>query len=100
MATFYDDEQSESPAHEAQETPEQEAQEHSEETNNGDEKTALIPSSLAPEMEVGDTVTLKIVAVHDGEYQVVRQGEEKEEPRESSLEGAMQANRTASFLED
>lgn len=51
-----------------------------------DSQTALLPKSLCPGMKVGDTVTLKIEEIHDGDYAVSYPGEhddEAEEERES-----------------
>lgn len=72
----------------------------------GEEKTALIPSSLCPGMEVGDEVVLKITAIHDGEYEVAYAPEPGEGKRERygqkpSMESAMKHNRSmSSFMED
>lgn len=98
MATdYYDDTPDES-------TPEEGNQ--STEREEGEDKTALIPSSLCPGMEVGDEVVLKIEAIHDGEYEVSyapEPGKRKRERRgqEPSMEKAMEHNRSmSSFMED
>lgn len=46
----------------------------------GGDATALISKSLCPNMKVGDEVVLKIVAEHDGEFEVAYAPEEKDEP--------------------
>ena len=67
-----------------------------EERDPGDTKTALIPESLCPGMSVGDEVTLKIVAVHEGEYEVVykRKDEDEDGSEKSgpSMSRAMRGN--------
>lgn len=64
------------------------------------EKTALIPSSLCPGMDIGDEVVLKIVGVHEEEYEVAyspkkdkEEGEGKEEP---SMARASESNESMS----
>lgn len=44
----------------------------------GEGHTALINSDICPDMKPGDTLMLKIMAVHEGEYQVEYMPEEKE----------------------
>lgn len=80
-----------------------ESEDTSQEEDSRDERTALLPTSLCPGMEVGDEVTLKIVAVHEGEYEVsYNQSKDKETPadKQPSMEAAMKSNRVESFLED
>lgn len=48
----------------------------------GDEKTALINSDICPDMKPGDVMELRVVAVHEGEYQVQYQPKEEGEHEE------------------
>lgn len=49
------------------------------------DKTALIPESLCPGMDVGDTVELEIVGVREGEYEV-RYGRGRQRERKRGRE--------------
>lgn len=102
---YYDDEappeQTSMPAKD--ESPEQA------EDRQDSEKTALIPSSLCPGMDVGDEVVLKIVGVHESEYEVAyapEKGKDKgEESEEPSMSKASESNESAShgmssYMED
>lgn len=97
MPDYYNDMADESQP--SEETPDTERE-------DGEEKTALIPSRLCPGMEVGDEVVLKITAIHDGEYEVAYAPETGKGKRESygqkpSMEAAMKHNRSmSSFMED
>lgn len=73
-----------------------ESPEQSEERRDS-EKTALIPSSLCPGMDVGDEVVLKIVGVHEDEYEVSYSPEEKNETKdkEPSMSRASEDNESA-----
>lgn len=67
------------------------------EDNQDSEQTALIPSSLCPGMDVGDEVVLKIVGVHEDEYEVAydpkkAKGDNAKEP---SMAGASEDNESA-----
>lgn len=65
-----------------------------------DEKTALIPESLCPGMGVGDEVTLRIVAVHDGELEVAYDKPEREDEEEPSMSEAMESNDSMASMMD
>lgn len=83
-----------------------ESEDTSQEEDSRDERTALLPTSLCPGMEVGDEITLRIEAVHEGEYEVSynESGGEGKKTRyrsgQPSMEKAMKSNRMESFLED
>lgn len=59
-------------------------------------KTALIPESLCPGMDVGDEVVLKIVGVHEDEYEVAYAPEKGEgKDKEPSMSRASDDNESA-----
>lgn len=79
------------------ETPEQA------EENRDSENTTLIPSSLCPGMDVGDEVVLKIVGVHEDEYEVAYSPKkEKSKQDEPSMSKASAANESSTnpYMED
>ena len=85
--------------------PEQESAAPREEKRDpGDEKTALIPASLCPDMQPGDEVTLKIVAVHEDEYEVSYSpkgnGDEEEHKAggEPSMSRASEGNNSMAYM--
>lgn len=61
------------------------------------ENTALIPESLCPGMDVGEEIVLKIVAVHEDEYEVAYapKKDAKESKDEPSMSRASDDNETA-----
>lgn len=59
-----------------------------ERTERDDEKTALIPSSLCPDLEPGDEITLRVVATHQDEYEVKYLNHESESEEEGEGESA------------
>jgi len=63
------------------------AKEHGEESHEG--KTAMLNSEVCPGKQVGDTMTMRVVAVHDQEYEVEECGEDEDEeeaPKEDKAE--------------
>lgn len=48
------------------------------EATRGEVETTLIPKSMCPGMEVGDSIELRIVRSHDREYEVAYEEGEKE----------------------
>lgn len=94
---YYDDSPPESQAA----TPEEQ------EESRGDDKTALIPSSLCPGMDVGDEVVLEIVGVHEDEYEVKyapkKKGEDEAktdtEPSTSRPSESMEGGGMGSFMD-
>lgn len=80
-----------------------------EKTERDDEKTALIPASLCPDLQPGDEITLQIVAAHQDEYQVKyldHESESDEETSESEQESeqpsmaqASEDNMNSSFMD-
>lgn len=103
MPNYYEDEDGQAMSGAPSET---ESEDTTREEDSRDERTALLPTSLCPGMEVGDEITLRIEAVHEGEYEVSynESGNEDEESRyrggKPSMEKAMKSNRMESFLED
>lgn len=71
---YYDDSGGEQPP---------KSEEVSEDTGDS---TALLPSSLCPGMKPGDTITLNIERVLEGQYEVSyqKEGERSEEPKPAS----------------
>lgn len=61
------------------------------EKDESENQTALIPKALCAghDLDVGDTVTLKIVGVHDAEYEVEYAGKEDTETESDGEEPAM-----------
>jgi hypothetical protein len=49
-------------------------------------KTAMLNKEVCPDKSVGDTMTLRVIADHDQEYEVeeVKDGEEEEAPHEEA----------------
>ena len=54
----------------------------------GDHPTFLINSEVCPDMKPGDMMELRIVGVHDGEYEVAYEEKGKDERSEESPEPA------------
>jgi len=54
--------------------------------NDADEEgggeTALLPKSLCPDMKPGDTIPVKVVRIHEDQYEVSYEPEKKEETEE------------------
>lgn len=66
-------------------------------------KTALIPASLCPGMDVGDEVVLEIVGVHEDEYEVKYAPKKEEKSKEKpSMSRAAESNESpmGSYMED
>lgn len=66
-------------------------------------KTALIPESLCPGMDVGDEVVLEIVGVHEDEYEVKYAPKKEEKTKEEpSMSRAAESNESpmGSYMED
>lgn len=80
---YYDDGDSEDSMPVKDESPEK----HEERQDN--ERTTLIPSSLCPGMDVGEEIVLKIVGVHEDEYEVAYAPEKGKEDQEESDEPSM-----------
>lgn len=79
-----------------------ESPEQSEERRDS-EQTTLIPSSLCPGMDVGDTIELEIVGVHEDEYETrykkpVRDTNSKTSDT-PSMEKASESNRMSSYYD-
>ena len=61
------------------------------EEKDGEGETALINSDICPDMKPGDVMELRIVAVHEGEYQVQYMPKEEDEEHgegEEAMAGA------------
>lgn len=84
MADYYGDEEGAQPRPGPDTGPPEEAPEK----DDSEAQTALIPKALCAghDLGVGDTVTLKIVGVHDAEYEVAYSGKESEKEPESETE--------------
>jgi hypothetical protein len=66
----------------------------SEQKEQGDKPMSLINSEIMPGLKPGDTMELKIVAVHEHEYQVEameKENESDEQDQDAGQEGGMQA---------
>lgn len=72
-----------------------------EKEGEGDEHTALINSDICPDMKPGDTLKLRIVAVHDGEYETAYEPEEKggDEGGEEAMAGKESAPPVDSMMD-
>lgn len=82
MDQYFDEEKAQAPEEEPQTSK-------ADDTKSGDDKTYVLPKSIAGEKSVGDTLTLKIVAEHEDslEVQPVSESEsetESEEPEPST----------------
>lgn len=87
---FGDDDDAKGPAPDSQQDPDNDAAKNKE---DGDKPMALINAEIAPDLKPGDELRLKVVAVHEGEYQVEKMDDEEHEEKESpdEPEGGMQA---------
>lgn len=65
-------------------------------------ETAVLPKSICPGMKPGDEMVLKIVRVHDDQYEVAYAPEPKGESEESPEPATMPGDRSemASMMED
>lgn len=110
MRDYYDDGNETGPASDTREEREE---------RHDSQKTTIIPSGLCPDLDVGDMVAFKVVAVHESEYEVEyahrepneeseeEEAEEHDGGEEPSMERASAANEGASagsgrnsYLED
>lgn len=69
---YYGDEAAPSEAQSAPETK-------TDEVDESGEQTALVDSALSPGLKVGDEFKVKVVAVHDAEYELAKSGDEEKE---------------------
>lgn len=67
--------------------PDAQAPEAPEEKGESQYPTALVNSDMCPGMKVGDTMQVRIVAVHDGQYELAYE----EEPSAETTEAAPEA---------
>ncbi len=66
----------------------------------GEEKTATLPKSICPDMKPGDEMVLKIVAVHEDEYEVAYAPEKDHKEEESEPMGKPEGDdQMASMME-
>lgn len=64
-----------------------------------DEPTFLINSEVCPDLKPGETLKLRVVGVHDGEYEVQYEMEEEKEPEKASAPPPQSDPETASMMD-